>query len=223
MDAYDRAGSIRRDLRTIHDHYDAALEAPRAADESGIRGASSREPLPVTVLDARRAALAFLAKWVGHILQEVNDGTIEHGPTTQDVDGWCEFVDRWTLALCEQDPDEAADLAKYASKHARRLRDLALGWQTKRIEVGRCPEVYPHPDYGDRLQRCPGGLWAILRSQDSMLPEHVTCDACDAQWLPHQWAALGKQLGRELNLSTAQEAMAEGVSQRTVQRRRASA
>lgn len=228
IDAHTRAGHIRRDLLTITDHYDQALHTPRAADESGIRGASSREPVPIRVLDARAEVHRDLHFWARFILDEINDGSISVGPRSTSIAHLAEFVGRWAQAVCEQAPDDADNLETEMRRHAGGLLALARGWSTKRIEIARCPEqtlvVVPYPVTGDveEFVPCTGSLWAILRSQDTMLSKEVACDHDPAHaWQPWQWRDLGRRLGLTIaEISTADEAVEQGVSQRTIQRRR---
>lgn len=223
IDPHTRAGHIRRNLLTIRDHYEQALHATASADESGIRGESRREPIPVRVLDARAEAHRDLASWVNFILMEVNGGTITRGPSGTDIHSLAEYVARWCQAICEQCPDDAENLEAEVKQHAGKLQALALGWQTKRIEVGQCPESYLTEDE-TTIVRCTGGLWAVMHSRDSMLPQAVTCDACSRSWVPSQWRDLGRKLGRDIAaLSSVEEAVEQGVTDRTIRRRRQAA
>lgn len=197
-DPYTAAGLIRRSLIKIREHYDDALHASPESDDSDVKSTSSAgEPVNLAAIDARNDAHRDLTYWARFILDEVNDGTITHGPTDVDVDTLTRFVDIWALAICEQHPLDGDNLLKETSRHAKLLEALAKGWRVKRIEVGRCPEIVMVMD-GDleTLTPCAGTLRAVTEEDDDgLLPPVVTCDSDrDHSWTPWQWHALGRQI-----------------------------
>ena len=196
---YQTAGAIRRNLRTIRDHYDNALH-PKAGAASEIRTVASGEPVSLHALDVQTECHRGLVFWVGFILDEVNDGTIT-GDTIRgrSIDDLAKFIDTWALALAEQLPDDADNLETETHEHANRLERLALGLQTKQIQVGRCPEQLPVTDNDgtETTRPCTGTLFATLREEDNgLLPRAVRCDQSpEHEWTPAAWGALGRKLG----------------------------
>jgi hypothetical protein len=197
-DAHTTAGIIRRALITIRENYDGALEATPAPDDCDIQGATDAgEPVNLTAIDARNEAHRDLTYWARFILDEVNEGTVTHGPRDVDVEELTRFIDIWTLAICEQHPLDGDNLHKETARHAKVLEALAKGWRTKRIEVGRCPELTMTLDGEvETITRCAGTLHAVTEEDDDgLLPPVVTCDAeRDHSWTPWQWHALGRQI-----------------------------
>ena len=72
-------------------------------------------------------------------------------------------------------------------------RALADPNRVRRFEVGPCPE-----------DGCDGTLFANLRPRDSLLPDHVTCDASPEDedgvllhsWTADRWMTLGRAVTR---------------------------
>lgn len=203
-DPYTIAGHIRRDLLKIRDHYDAAGDPPKAADDGAKGGGRpDRPPLDLHAVDVRQEAHHDLAYYTRFILDVVNDGTITTQVDGSDVHELAQFVDRWALALAEQHPDDAQQCRADMAKHARRLRTLACGIRVKRVEVGRCPEVDLTLDERgvETLRRCEGTIVATLRERDpddeddGLLPEVIKCTDLGHTWHPSQWRDLGSKLG----------------------------
>jgi hypothetical protein len=198
-DPYKRAGQIRHDLRRIRDHYDDALDGGQSTDESEVRAKTDAgEPVALAAIDARAGAHRDLMYWSRFILDEVNQGTIVHGPAFVTVEALAVFVDIWSLALCEQHPLDGDNLAKEVAKHAKLLEALAKGWQRKRIMIGACPEqILVVEDGFETFIHCTGTLHAVMDENDEgLLPTNVTCDATrDHQWSPWQWRDLGHRIG----------------------------
>lgn len=196
LDHLDAGNRTRTHLATIRRYYDTALDGPKAVDESEIKSGAAPEPLSLDVLEARRDVLHDLHFWAKFILDEVNGGTITTTvqPTVPDM---AAFIDRWCDLLIEQFPDDAANLEAETGKHARKLEALSKGWRTKRVQIGKCPEQTVTGEPGqETFEPCNGTLWALVREQDTLLPEVIKCDADDDhQWLPWQWPALGRRLG----------------------------
>lgn len=198
-DPFVAAGIIRRALITIRESYGPALTATPAPDDCDVKARTAAgEPVNITALDARNAALRDLTYWAGFILDEINDGTITHGPADLNIDTLTRFVDVWTLTICEQHPLDGDNLVKETTRHARVLEALAKGWRRKRIEVGRCPERIITMD-GDveTIVACTGTLHAVTEEDDDgLLPPVVVCDhERDHAWTPWQWQALGRRIG----------------------------
>lgn len=197
-DPYTAAGAIRRSLITIRDYYEDALQGAPALDESDVKATSAAgEPVNLAAVDARNDAHRDLSYWARFILDEVNDGTVVHGPADVEVDTLTRFVDIWALAICEQHPLDGDNLVREMKRHAKLLEALAKGWRVKRIEVGRCPEVVMILDGElETLTPCMGTLHAVTEEDDEgLLPPVVTCDADrDHSWTPWQWHALGRQI-----------------------------
>lgn len=184
-------------------YYLAAMEGYRSTDQSGIR-AGSGEPVNVNAIDARKNAYDDLHFWCRFILDQVNEGTITT-VVRPEVPELAAFIVRWTIPLVDQWPDDAANLRKEARRHAHTLRMLSMGWTIRKVEVGRCPEqnlvTVPGGDGQpvETLTPCDGTLWAVLRSEDALLPQHVMCDANrEHQWQPWQWPALGRRIGQSV-------------------------
>lgn len=192
---------IRRALKDIGDYYEPVLTSPRQTDASGIRAGSSGEPVNINALDTRAETYNDLHFWCRFILDEINEGTIRTvvRPAVPDM---IAFISRWVVQIVDQFPDDADNLRREMGRHAHHLEMLSRGWTVRRIEVGRCPEqrlvVVPGNDGlpVETFVPCTGTLWALLRSQDVLLPKKVGCDLEDEhQWAPWQWPALGRRIG----------------------------
>lgn len=189
-------------LDRIERYYSTALDGPADSDDSDVRaGSSSGEPVNLAVVDVRADTWKDMHFWCRFILDEVNHGTI--GTIVRpELPDMLTFIRRWTTALVDQWPDDADNLRTEAQRHGAHLEAFARGWTVKRIEVGRCPEqriAVTNSPVGpvETFEPCTGTLWAMLRSQDTMLPKVVICDAeDDHQWQPWQWAALGRRIGQ---------------------------
>lgn len=196
IEPYQTAGAIRRNLRTIRDHYDNALH-PKAGAASEIRTVASGEPVSLHALDVQNECHRGLVFWIKFILNKVNDGTIT-GDTIRgrSIDDLAKFIDTWALALAEQLPDDADNLDAETRRHANRLQELALGWVTRQIHVGHCP-AQVLADGSEQATPCAGTLIATLQERDNgLLPQAIRCDADPThEWSPGEWPALGRQLG----------------------------
>lgn len=99
---------------------------------------------------------------------------------------------------------EAADEIAELVDVGRSLRQPS---QTRIIEIGPCPrkveiDVSDDPDDEILLDACPGVLRALLRSEASLLPSAVQCDADDEHaWDSTQWSKLGRNMQREKPMS----------------------
>lgn len=196
---------IGRAMDRMERYYDAALSGPSVSDESGIRaGSAAGEPVSLHVVDIRNDAWKDAHFWCRFILDDVNQGSIQTivRPELPDM---LAFIRRWTTAIVDQWPDDANNLRREMQRHGAHLEAAARGWTVKRIEVGRCPEQRIELVTGiggvqvEQFTPCTGTLWAMLRSQDTMLPEVVICD-CESehQWQPWQWPALGRRIGQDI-------------------------
>ena len=71
-DPYVTAGKIRRALRDITEHYDAAGNPPKITDDSEKRGGDqARPPTDVHAIDCRADTIRHVSFWVQFILDEV--------------------------------------------------------------------------------------------------------------------------------------------------------
>ena len=211
-DPYVIAGHIRRALYGIIEHYDRAGDPPRVQDDGdpGREDPSSRPPADLHAIDVRREAVRDLSFWVRFILDEVNNGDITTRVDGHDVPEMARFVITWALALAEQHPGDASGhreaCREELSAHARRLKAVAHGTRTRRIEVGPCPQVdlILDEDSGlEELKRCDGTIVATLTERDpdneddGLLPQHLTCTIDGTHtWQPWQWADVGRQIER---------------------------
>ena len=199
-DPYITAGHIRRGIHTIRDHYTAALTPDTTTDESGIHNRTQPgEPVNLTAIDTRNAALNHLREGTQFILEHVNSGTITALVDATHPDPLGRFIDTWALAMAEQHPVYAGRYATQSERHGRRLETLAKGWRTKHIRVGDCTEqAIVAVDGVETFARCPGELVAVFREEDKgLLPGEVTCTVDGAHvWSPYQWHDLGKKLGK---------------------------
>ena len=157
---------------------------------------ASKPPVPIDHTSALDACRRDLRSWGQLMLEE---GGAQHGPRTTDgqpangrqLARWLAVHVEWLAAH-----DAGHDAAEEIHRHGRRVRAIALGYRSRRFQVGRCPEVLDDLDGDGLMQSCTGGLWALVRQEDGMLPDRVVCDATDEhQWSPSQWGALGRRLG----------------------------
>lgn len=187
---------IRTNLRRIAVFYEPALDGKCSDDENDRRSPNAAgEPGPVEAISARTDAYTDLHFWCRFILDQVNEGAIQTvvRPEIRDM---VAFIERWSTALIDQWPEDAANLRKDAYRHGEKLENLARGWSIKRIEIGPCPKFKLDPETEADLNiRCTGQLWAILQTADTLLPKRILCDQ-EAQhtWSPHSWRDLGRQL-----------------------------
>jgi hypothetical protein len=193
----DLAGSIRRSLWAIRDHYDEALDAPRAGGISGVRG-SKEPPLPVSahVLDARRAChhdLLHYARAIQFMCTDIEGRSIQTRLDGDDPAELAAFIDRWAENLERVAQAEARLCEAEMAAHARTLFAVATGVRVRRFPVGPCPE-HGTSDMGERIP-CPGELSAALRSDDSLLPSEVVCsEDREHRWSASQWLMLGRRV-----------------------------
>lgn len=213
-DPYLIAGHIRRALRTITDHYEAAGDPPQISDDSDPRqGDQARPPTDLHAIDCRRDTIRHVSFWAQFILDEVQDGKITTKVRGSDLAGMARFIDTWALALAEQHPDDASGhkeaCREELTRDARRLKAVAHGTRTRAIQVGPCPEVVivedERPDgvVRETFQRCTGTVVARLTERDpdsedeGLLPRMLTCDMnSDHSWQPWQWVDVGRRIER---------------------------
>lgn len=216
-DPYVTAGKIRRALRDITEHYDAAGNPPKITDDSEKRGGDqARPPTDVHAIDCRADTIRHVSFWAQFILDEINQewdsrteawvGTITTKVRGSNLQEMVTFVDRWALALAEQRPDDASGhreaCREELTRDARRLKAVAHGTRTRSIEVGPCPEVVIDDDT-ETFKRCEGTVIANLTERDpdsdddGLLPQHLTCSLDGTHtWQPWQWADIGKRIER---------------------------
>lgn len=197
---------IGKALDRVERYYEDALDGPKGdADDSGVRsGSSAGEPINLHIVDVRKESWDDVHYWCRFILDEVNQGSIQT-IVRPELPEMLAFIRRWSTAIVDQFPDDAENLRREMQRHGAHLEGAARGWTVKRIEVGRCPEqriVHVTGIGGEPVEQftpCMGTLWAMLRSQDTMLPKVVICD-CESehQWQPWQWAALGRRIGQSI-------------------------
>lgn len=206
-DPYVTAGKIRRALRDITEHYDAAGDPPKITDDSDPRGGDqARPPTDVHAIDCRAETIRHVSFWVQFILDEVQDGKITTKVRGSDLQEMATFVDRWALALAEEHPNEASGhkeaCREELERDARRLKAVAHGTRTRSIEVGPCPEVIIDEE-AEEFRRCEGTVVAHLTERDpdaeddGLLPQNLTCSLDQGHsWQPWQWADVGKRIER---------------------------
>lgn len=206
-DPYVTAGKIRRALRDITEHYDAAGNPPKITDDSEARGGDqARPPTDVHAIDCRADAIRHVSFWAQFILDEVQDGTITTKVRGSDLQEMARFIDTWALALAEQRPDDASGhkeaCRQELERDARRLKAVAHGTRTRSIQVGPCPEVIID-DETETFRRCQGTVVANLTERDpdseddGLLPQNLTCSLDGSHtWQPYQWSDIGKRIER---------------------------
>lgn len=192
-------------LDTIAAHWDGAMSPPKPANSERRTPPRSKPPMPIDPASAIDAAWRDLRSW-GQLVMEERDlsqgprtghtpacrtaCTDKHPATGPQIARWLALHADW-MAAHEAGPDAAAELAR----HGRRLRDIDLGYRSRRFIVGQCPEEI-HDETSPITEPCIGNLWALIREEDTMLPDRVVCDANEWHtWSPSQWAALGRRLG----------------------------
>lgn len=191
---------LRTNLRRIAVFYEPALNGNCSDDENDRRSPTTAgEPGPMEAIGARADAYRDLHFWCQFILDQVNEGTIQTivRPEIRDM---IAFIERWSTALIDQWPDDADNLRKDAYRHGEKLENLARGWSVKRIEIGPCPKFKHDPvNEVDLTTKCTGQLWAIMKTEDTLLPKRILCDQEEQHtWNPHSWRDLGRQLDASL-------------------------
>lgn len=187
---------VRENLRLITVYYEPALTGHASDDENDRRSPhGAGDPAPLDAITARDAAFHDLHFWCRFILDEINNGSI----TTivrAEIPDMAAFIERWSTAIIDQFPDDAANLDKETRTHARKLEELAQAWSTRRIEIGRCPEQQvTQVDGREEFTQCTGTLWALMQSADKLLPKRIVCDQDGThQWSPSSWRDLGRRL-----------------------------
>lgn len=85
--------------------------------------------------------------------------------------------------------DEIAELVETG-------RSLRQPSGTRIIEIGPCPRTVTAEDGEEATWRpCAGVVRALLRTEASLLPSAIQCDADDEHtWASHQWRHLGKEM-----------------------------
>lgn len=199
-DRFKQAAQIRADLYKIRDYYAPALIGSAAPDDCDVKSnTDAGEPVSLHAIDVRAETMRDLTYWCRFILDELNDGTITHGPTSLDVPTLVEYVERWTTLITGQMHDDADNLERDMQKHADDLEALAKGWVRKRIEVGACIAQFVtiSPEGVEEFTPCKGTLHAVMVESDGgLLPSKVTCDGTMLHtWQPWEWHALGRALG----------------------------
>ncbi|MFK5691296.1 hypothetical protein ACI3EY_16685 [Ornithinimicrobium sp. LYQ92] len=202
---------IRHQLETaldqIANHWHGAQNPPPAAASTGSKKPKpgSRLPMPLDPASAVDEAWRTLRSW-GQLVMEERGVTVgprtghtpscsrgcteKHGPTGKQIAQWLALHAEW---LSAHDAGEYA--AHELARHGRRLRDIDLGYKSRRFQIGPCPEETITDEMGV-TEACTGGLWALIREEDNMLPDRVVCDHNgDHTWSPSQWAALGRRMG----------------------------
>ena len=178
--------AIRGACFAIAADYADSLDGPRPQTVGARPAPGSRMPIGAPVLDVRAQACARLAGWALLIIEERDLHTHLEG---SDVVALCRFVEThagW-LAHHMAGPDASAELAD----SARKIATLVTGARIRRFWVGQCP-AHDTSDLGERVE-CAGDLYAMLRSDDSLLPSAVRCSLDPLhEWSAHQWQGLGR-------------------------------
>jgi hypothetical protein len=195
----DLAGSIRRSLWAIRDHYDEALDAPRAGGISGVRG-SKEPPAPgsLEAMQARRDAhmdLAHYARVVYMACTDINGNEIQTRITKDEQRQPIElavFLDRWAENLERVDRQEAEGCDRDMARHAEALRAIARPERREWVNVGHCPLTVAQDgvsvECGTRLRAYPG-------------KDFITCRGCGHDDTLDWWRK--KILGHRPTLVTA--------------------
>lgn len=199
---------LERALDDLAEHWTGAEHPPMPEGSVRRPQPASRLPMPLDPASAVDAAWRDLRSW-GQLVMEERDLTQgprtghtpacrvgcdqRHPATGPQIARWLALHAEWLAAH-----DAGEDAADELARHARRLRDIDLGYRSRRFQIGRCPEEV-HDEQWERhglTQECTGNLWALIREEDTMLPDRVVCDAHEEHtWSPSQWAALGRRLG----------------------------
>ena len=192
-------------LDTIAEHWAGAENPPKPEGSTRRTPPRSKPPMPIDPASAIDAAWRDLRSWGQLVMEERG---VTHGPRTghttkcrthcatkhtatgPQIARWLALHADW-LAAHDAGEDAAVELAR----HGRRLRDIDLGYRSRRFIVGTCPEE-TYDEAEPLTKPCTGNLWALIREEATMLPDRVVCDASeDHTWSPSQWAALGRRLG----------------------------
>lgn len=107
-----------------------------------------------------------------------------------------EFVARHHMWLAaHRDAGQFADELSELVSVARALRQPS---QTRIIEIGPCPQtvvIEADDDEEEMRSPCKGVVRALLRTEASLLPSAIQCDADDEHtWASHQWRHLGREM-----------------------------
>jgi hypothetical protein len=178
------------DPDTIRTAWPHMLEPKSTAPSNGApNGEQARPPVSAHVLSIRRETDACLTSWALLVAEERDLRTNLQAGDVPSVAGFLLIHADW---LGDHEAGQAASDEIY--RWAGKCTDVVESNRTRRYQVGRCPEVVLD-DAGLELGPCVGNLWALIRQTDTMLPQHIQCDACEEhRWDPHSWPALGRRL-----------------------------
>ena len=136
------AGQIVRDLDTIRDTYDEAIQPARRGAGSQVK-TTKTPPLPIGahILDVRIETFTDLHFWCGFILENMrgNDDTQLATHVDLTVDGMTRFITTWVGRIVDDYPDDATNLAKETAKHARELGGIIDAPKRDWLPIGDCP------------------------------------------------------------------------------------
>ena len=162
-DVSNLAGEIRRDLWTIRDFYDEALNPPRLT--SGIKLPTqpvpddrmkyaakvvphSPPPVDLAVIEARQKAhhdLLHYTRIIQFEVTDINGGTIQARVDGGSIASLAAFIDTWAVHLVEQTSEGEMAAADFA-KHARTLRRMARPDRRDWMPIGECPVTVADAD-----------------------------------------------------------------------------
>ena len=194
---------IAAHLRTIRRAWpDMLPTGPRTGQRERVH--STREPsppAPIAVLSLRREVCEVLASWVRLVLEDaldVNGGTMVVHLDGRDAEALAGWLVVWADWLGEH---EAARIAlDELGMMARLCEDVVTQRRVRRFRVGPCID-FMHDRNGEpilndgRLVSCTGKLFALIRSEDDLLPSVLTCTADPAHaYTASEWRRLGERI-----------------------------
>jgi hypothetical protein len=155
-DAHALAGQIRKDLWSIRDFYEEALNPPRLTSgiklptqpvpDDRIKYAAkvvphSPPPVDLAVIEARQKAhhdLLHYTRIIQFEVTDINGGTIQTRVDGGDIASLAVFIDTWAVHLVEQTSEGEMAAADFA-KHAKTLRRMARPDRRDWMPIGECP------------------------------------------------------------------------------------
>jgi hypothetical protein len=190
----DRLGQQPLEAATLHAELGLALVGSGSGDGIGQKNPGRGLNLNPKVVEHRATIRHVLAAIALRIAEE--RGFTLPADNVRAVAGFVAASSQW-LAAHEEAGQFAVELAELVEV-GRSLRQPS---QTRIIEIGPCPQklaIEPDEDDVDGEVMhisCAGVVRALLRTEASLLPSAIQCDADDEHaWDSTQWSKLGRQM-----------------------------
>ncbi|WP_341716421.1 hypothetical protein QQG74_20685 [Micromonospora sp. FIMYZ51] len=171
---------FERDLTALPELYglcEKVLATPVSKGERVTRSPGYGISLNLIAVDARDLVRARLSSWADLVVDER-----ECTPPERTIPALSGFLLRHTRWLCAH--SAASDAVCEIAETAAEARSAAYPRWSRKFRVGGCVEP-----------GCGGHLFAVIRSNDRLLPSEVRCEANPEHvWPAHQWRELDRRV-----------------------------